>query len=543
MHHQQTQKIIASITLWVLILGPLNTAFALVKESHPQDVSSLIPLNSAESQNSTSSIQDRIHFDPLAYYEKTIFGEPTPSLSLEERVSKLEKVLFGQVQSGDLSKRQQHLLSVLNKQQPIPPELQSSPAQAQGTEPAGRAPEGISSGSNPSGLAPEKSNTHPPQLKPMDGESDYPTISKYEYQLFGKSYIKEDITVRLSRIEKTLFGKDAHKDALVDRMDHISQRLSTSVSDPSAEGAHPAIALNQDTSLNQYAPFPKANSPKSKVKKGFENPYTTGNNENQGDEGYQNPPYSQAPSNPSWGYSAAPNNPYNASGNTYQSRQAPTQRPAPIPRQNRYDKDGFYDFDSDPFFSSNGQTTSQQNQMSGQVNGYGTSGQSYSSNQSSYGSPGYSSGNVGRSAVGGLGVAALSLGSIALMVLGNRGSKGILPNVLPNRNYGMNPYYGNPYYGSGYPYNGNPYNGVPYNGIPYTGINPYNGLNGLAGGLNGIRPGPMGYAIPGMQSYNIPGVGWNGIQNNGIPNYNYGALPYNALPYQSGSSQTYYYGY
>jgi hypothetical protein len=534
---KQTQKIIASITLGVLILGPLNAAFALVKEVHSQDVSSLIPLNGTESKNAASSIQDRIHFDPLAYYEKTILGEPTPSLSLEERVSKLEKVLFGQVQSGELSKRQQHLLSVLNKQQPIPQELQSSPTQAQGTETATKAPESISSASSPSGFTPEKANTPPPQLKPMDGESDYPTISKYEYQLFGKSYVKEDITVRLSRIEKTLFGKDAHKDALVDRMDHISQRLSTSVSDPSAEGAHPTLALNQDTSVNQFAPFPK-----SKIKKGFENPYTTGNTGNPADNGYQNPPYSQAPTNPSWGYNT-PSNPYTPLGNAYQSRQAPTQRPAPMPRQNRYDKDGFYDFDSDPFFSSNGQTSSQQTQMSGQVNGFGTSSQSYANNQSGFGAPGYSSGNVGRSAIGGLGVAALSLGSIALMVLGNRGNKGVLPNVLPNQNYGINPYYGNPYYGAGYPYNGNPYNGVPYNGIPYTGITPYNGLNGLAGGLTGIRPGPMGYVVPGMQSYNIPGVGWNGIQNNGIPNYNYGAVPYNQIPYQSGSSQTYYYGY
>lgn len=184
--------------------------------------------------------------------EDTLFAVHYDQDAMDARVGRLETTVFGQPQTGPLDARISKLQSVLspsalgplspvakatpaagtnsnNQAQANPPTAMNSAANAQAgksnpvkpavaTKPyAMSAPQATAGNSNPVRTAQSQ-----PQSKtaPAPGETDYPTVSQMELKRFGKTYVQDDITVRLSRLEKDVF-KTVQTGELADRVDNL----------------------------------------------------------------------------------------------------------------------------------------------------------------------------------------------------------------------------------------------------------------------------------------------------------------------------------
>ena len=67
-----------------------------------------------------------------------------------------------------------------------------------------------------------------PYLTPGENEN-YPKITQVEYALFKKSYEKQNIYTRLSRIEEKIFNRDFKNLPLASRMDNITKNMDTGI--------------------------------------------------------------------------------------------------------------------------------------------------------------------------------------------------------------------------------------------------------------------------------------------------------------------------
>lgn len=169
--------------------------------------------------------------------ESTLFAVQYDQEPLEARVARLEDTVFGQRQSGTLEARIEKLKTALSPStlgplsaQPKSPALSpkntknndnkplTSPSSATASNPGKKAPVNRASVPNNSPQSTFPASAARPA--PAAGESDYPTISQMEQKLFGKTYLQEDITVRLARLEKEVF-KVPQTGALSDRMDNL----------------------------------------------------------------------------------------------------------------------------------------------------------------------------------------------------------------------------------------------------------------------------------------------------------------------------------
>lgn len=202
--------------------------------------------------------------------EEALFTVPGDSDSLETRVSRLERTVFGQAQKAPtLEARIVRLQKVLSAQRQ-PTQAKSSPAPAvtstrngmpsgpvSSTGPPAMSYSGPPSAAgpypqNPTGKTPgpayssampaypqtyqsvpsqaNAQNTPSSTMKtasetttsatPAPDETDYPTVGQMEQKLFGRTYAKEDITVRLARLEKQVF-KIVQGGSLADRVDNL----------------------------------------------------------------------------------------------------------------------------------------------------------------------------------------------------------------------------------------------------------------------------------------------------------------------------------
>jgi hypothetical protein len=143
--------------------------------------------------------------DVLSPYEQSLLlhnyvGEP-----LEQRVSRLESLLFGEPQVGDLSERQARLLQVLQ---------------------ATSSPSTVGSSKNEDPLNPGFTPFQQPVVpqRPADA-TDYPTVTAMERKVYGRDFIYDDITQRLERLERKIFGNSYSNLPMVDRVDKLAMRV------------------------------------------------------------------------------------------------------------------------------------------------------------------------------------------------------------------------------------------------------------------------------------------------------------------------------
>jgi hypothetical protein len=249
--------------------------------------------------------------------ETSLFAVSYPAESAQQRVERLEKTLFGQAQSGNLpiEKRISQLEDALSPQamgalsptEPVQQSAQNTPS----------SPESSS--------VPAESESY--QIQPQSVVSqeteatDYPAVTQIEQKQLGKTYEKEDITVRLARLEKNVF-QQVQSGSLSERVDHL-RLIVLGDTGTLSNGNAPVYSYNG----NQYS----VQSPLVIARPGQQSPLYTPQSQQQQQQNY--------PVNPYYGAGAynrfpnhtgspfnAPMNPYNGQGRspvTYQPRVTP----------------------------------------------------------------------------------------------------------------------------------------------------------------------------------------------------------------------------
>lgn len=175
----------------------------------------------------------------LALLENRFFSRQYASDPTDKRVERLELLVFGGVQDGDLSAR----WARLNKA------IAARPAQAaKDAAPAGQK----------AGADGDKAGA---AAGAGSGSSQYPVLNTLEWRALKKTFANESLDDRLGRLEKKLFGQDAPGMAYVDRVDRLKKTLGIGVAAAAPSGplgpAPRARSRNlPDTSLDSFvSPF------------------------------------------------------------------------------------------------------------------------------------------------------------------------------------------------------------------------------------------------------------------------------------------------
>lgn len=140
--------------------------------------------------------------DTLSTLENGLFSTSYAGESAAQRLSRLETSVFGEAQTGSESSRTARLEQALNRV------LKSKSATPQSTDTA--------TGSQPE--APSATNDQP--QRPPDA-TDYPTVTALERQIFGRDFIRDDVSQRLDRLEKKVYGQAYPQTAMADRVDKL----------------------------------------------------------------------------------------------------------------------------------------------------------------------------------------------------------------------------------------------------------------------------------------------------------------------------------
>jgi hypothetical protein len=144
--------------------------------------------------------------DSLSAAENKLFSRDYTSDSIEQRLSRMETVIYGQVQQGDLERRQAQLESVLLENQPKAADKAS-----------------LTQGS---ALGQDGANDTAESAEPKEKDAtDYPTITLIEQKVFSQNYAQEPIAKRLARLEKQVFQQTYDELPMVDRVDQLTLKV------------------------------------------------------------------------------------------------------------------------------------------------------------------------------------------------------------------------------------------------------------------------------------------------------------------------------
>jgi hypothetical protein len=187
--------------------------------------------------------------DTLSPYEHMLFSHSYAGESLTDRLSRLETSVFGETQTGTESQRQTRLIQALGAAKKAVPSV-SSGSSTNASPGAGissfTSPASNGYGGSPPSGNPMAGNYHMAPASPPQrpDATDYPTVTALEREVFGRDFIHEDVSHRLSRMEKKVFGQSYPQTAMIDRVDKLLERypnVSTAHTTTVDTAASPAI--------------------------------------------------------------------------------------------------------------------------------------------------------------------------------------------------------------------------------------------------------------------------------------------------------------
>lgn len=132
--------------------------------------------------------------ETLSKIENNIFGFDYQKDSISNRVSRLEKTIYGKASKGDINKRVKRLSGDVS-------------ADVIGLE------------------IPPVKDTFLAEEEAQDSSVSYPIVDEIEQKLFNTTYPKRDFHTRIVTIEKKLFGKIYDVDDYSKRMDRIKSKM------------------------------------------------------------------------------------------------------------------------------------------------------------------------------------------------------------------------------------------------------------------------------------------------------------------------------
>lgn len=189
----------------------------------------------------------------LSKLEVKFFQHDYPKETIESRLERLEKMVFGEVRPGSNYERLQNLLAAVPNLSP----------KVDGEEPAdepdipGDAPvAGAGTPPGSKGNGPPRQETVERDYMPPQG-SKYPAVTAIETRLFGRDYADEPVGKRLDRLEVKLFGKPSGIDDLSERVDRIKQRTGVDIARQVPPGSDWA---DDDEDTDYYMDQPVAGS-------------------------------------------------------------------------------------------------------------------------------------------------------------------------------------------------------------------------------------------------------------------------------------------
>ncbi len=177
----------------------------------------------------------------LARLEDRFFHKTYANESLDERVERLEKMVFGEAKQGSASERLSSLGSLFppagGRKVPGP-----KATDAAGPPPAGRT--GQLAGADEAQIAPS---------------SDYPAVTAIEERIFARSDTGSGIESRIARLEKKLFGAESTQKDLSLRVDRLKKHTGVDIARVAPAGSDWA---DEDWDEDLGTPFmPQASSP------------------------------------------------------------------------------------------------------------------------------------------------------------------------------------------------------------------------------------------------------------------------------------------
>lgn len=203
--------------------------------------------------------------DPnLVKLEQKFFQHSYPKESNEERLDRLEKMIFGEAKDGNERERLDNLVSAVPSLNAPADDVSGSGAGTGGTGGGNGARGGNSRNSGGSNVA---SDDDPGANKPqkVEGESKYPAVTAMEQKVLGKEYTGEPVAQRLARLETKVFGKPSGIDDLTDRMDRLKSKTGIDIARQAPPGSDwddeddidfPAPSTARRPAPYQYQPKP-----------------------------------------------------------------------------------------------------------------------------------------------------------------------------------------------------------------------------------------------------------------------------------------------
>ncbi len=156
-----------------------------------------------------------VRMSDLGPLELRFFSHQYERETPTERLDRLEKLVFGSVQSGSIEER------VANISKTVVSAAPANQAIGRGA-PQPSSSSGSSNGPS-TGRSTGSSDAPKPQSNSSDANtSDYPRVSELERSLLGRTYVGEPVRQRLSRLELKAYGAPSRIDDLATRVDKLS---------------------------------------------------------------------------------------------------------------------------------------------------------------------------------------------------------------------------------------------------------------------------------------------------------------------------------
>jgi hypothetical protein len=136
----------------------------------------------------------------------------------DQRLSRLEKFVFGGPESGTDKERVDRLTAAIVPAAPTTSDAATSDASKTTTKTAAKG-----AGKGTSKDTPVASAATPPTKYDPSDFGSYPRVAQLEQQFFNKTFTSDPLPVRVSRLETKEFGKPEPNEDLCDRMDRLDR--------------------------------------------------------------------------------------------------------------------------------------------------------------------------------------------------------------------------------------------------------------------------------------------------------------------------------
>ncbi|MBP7863825.1 hypothetical protein KA183_19220 [bacterium] len=164
----------------------------------------------------------------LESLETKFFSHTYPKDGMEERLDRLEQMVFGEGKEGPHEPRLAKLLET------VP--LDSAPPQSQAQSQPQSQPQPTAQ--SPQNNAPSRQEAPTVASSDDDGSvGNYPAINAIEEKTFKKNFAKEPIATRLSRLETKILGKASNSNDLSERMDKLKQASGVDITATAPPGS------------------------------------------------------------------------------------------------------------------------------------------------------------------------------------------------------------------------------------------------------------------------------------------------------------------